>query len=227
MRMRASAVPNKNMRDSIELLPATPASSDLSDLNALLRDAIEGGASVGFMLPVRDAELSAFWEGVFADVRAESRIVLGARDAAGRIVGSVQLGLATKPNSRHRAELQKLLVLRSHRGRGVGCALMQAAESAAQAQGRTLIVLDTSASGNALGLYARCGYTRVGVIPRYATDPDGPLIDTVIYYKELTPADPINISGRCERKRVDGRPLAHARGHNSSDVKPAAERQTE
>jgi hypothetical protein len=27
---------------------------------------------------------------------------------------------------------------------------------------------------------------RVGVIPRYANDPDGPLIDTVIYYKELT-----------------------------------------
>jgi ribosomal protein S18 acetylase RimI-like enzyme len=50
---------------------------------------------------------------------------------------------------------------------------------------RMLVVLDTSASDNANGLYARCGYTRVGVIPRYATDPDGPLIDTVIYYKEL------------------------------------------
>ncbi len=29
------------------------------------------------------------------------------------------------------------------------------------------------------------GYTRVGVIPRFAADPDGPLIDTVVYYKEL------------------------------------------
>lgn len=33
----------------------------------------------------------------------------------------------------------------------------------------------------------RGGYTRAGLIPRYAQDPDGPLIDTVIYYKELAP----------------------------------------
>jgi ribosomal protein S18 acetylase RimI-like enzyme len=62
---------------------------------------------------------------------------------------------------------------------------MGAAEDHARLIHRTLIVLDTSSSGNALGLYDRCGYTRVGTIPRYARDPDGPLIDTVIYYKQL------------------------------------------
>jgi hypothetical protein len=34
-------------------------------------------------------------------------------------------------------------------------------------------------------VYNRCGYTRAGVIPRYACDPDGPFIDTAFYYKEL------------------------------------------
>jgi ribosomal protein S18 acetylase RimI-like enzyme len=58
-------------------------------------------------------------------------------------------------------------------------------EAIARSAGRTLIVLDTSTTGNALGLYERCGYSRAGVIPRYARDPSGPLIDTAIYYKEL------------------------------------------
>ena len=169
----------------IAVLTAAPSASDLATLHALLRDAVEGGASVGFLVPLDDTEVFSFWSGVLASVAAGTRTLLVARDETGRIVGSVQLEFAQRPNSRHRCELQKLLVLRSHRGRRFGSALMTAAETAARAHGRTLIVLDTSATGNALNLYDRHGYTRAGVIPRYATDPDGPLIDTVIYYKEL------------------------------------------
>jgi acetyltransferase len=172
------------VNEIIEPLSATPTAADLADLNALLRDAVEGGASVGFILPLAEIEIVAFWAEAFAEVTAHQRVLLVAR-AAGHIVGSAQLELAQRTNSLHRCELQKLLVLRAHRGRGLGTALMAVAEDHARLRHRSLIVLDTSASGNALDLYARCGYTRVGVIPRYATDPDGPLIDTVIYYKEL------------------------------------------
>ena len=77
-------------------------------------------------------------------------------------------------------------MLRAHRGRRLGTALMVAAEDHARRHARSLIVLDTSASGNALSLYDRGGYTRAGIIPRYARDPDGPLIDTVVYYKHLS-----------------------------------------
>ena len=174
------------MPATIETLTAAPTEADLRDLAALLRDAVEGGASVGFMTPLHDAELASFWQEIFDEARAGKRIVLAARDG-GQIVGTAQLELAGRPNSRHRAELQKLLVLRSHRCRGLGAALINAAESAARADQRRLIVLDTSTSGNAINLYLRCGYTRAGVIPRYACDPDGPLIDTAIYYKELAP----------------------------------------
>ena len=172
------------MLEKIELLSAAPVAADLADLNALLRDAVEGGASVGFILPLPDTDVVTYWTGVLADVAAGKRVLLVARDA-GRIVGSVQLELAQRSNSRHRCELQKLLVLRSHRGRGLGTSLMAVAEDFARLRHRSLIVLDTSASGNALNLYARCGYTRVGAIPRYAADPDGSLIDTVIHFKEL------------------------------------------
>ncbi len=173
------------MAEEIVALSAPPAAADLAGLGALLRDAVEGGASVGFMLPLAETDVSAFWAGIFTDVAAGTRVLLVARDA-GLIVGSVQLGLATRANSLHRCELQKLLVLRSHRGRGLGTALMAVAEDFARLRHRTLIVLDTSATGHALNLYARCGYTRVGAIPRYARDPDGPFIDTVVYFKELT-----------------------------------------
>lgn len=172
------------MNTPIESLSATPSAADLTDLRSLLRDVVEGGASIGFMLPLGDTEVREFWAGVLAGVGANQRQIFVARDA-GRIVGSVQLALAPQPNGRHRAELQKLLVHRSHRRRGLGAALLRAAESAALTHGRTLIVLDSGATGNALGLYDRGGYTRVGVIPRFAANPDGPLIDTVIYYKEL------------------------------------------
>ena len=189
MNSSASRTPTPSERTTpcaIEALPAAPTDSDLQDLATLLRDAVEGGASVGFMIPLRDDEIAAFWQEVFSDAKAGRRIVLAAREGR-RVVGTTQLELAHRPNSLHRAELQKLLVLRSHRGRGIGRALLDAAESVARANQRTLIVLDTSTTGNALNLYVRSGYTRAGIIPRYACDPDGPLIDTAIYYKELAP----------------------------------------
>src|SRR5688500_3311199 len=105
------------MTIAIETLPASPTAADLADLANLLGDAVESGASVGFMQPVDGAEMANFWRGIFADAAVGKRVVLAAR-SAGRIVGTVQLELAGKPNSRHRAEVQKLLVLRSHRGRG-------------------------------------------------------------------------------------------------------------
>jgi acetyltransferase len=168
---------------AIETLDHATA-ADLAGLIAVLNDVVQGGASVGFMLPVDEDIHEAFWRGVLADVAGGTRVLLVGRDA-GRIVGTVQLELAQRPNGRHRCELQKLLVLRSHRRRGIATALLRAAEDAAHFNRRSLIVLDSGATGNALGLYDRGGYTRVGVIPRFALNPDGPFCDTVIFYKEL------------------------------------------
>jgi ribosomal protein S18 acetylase RimI-like enzyme len=173
------------MAVTIERGSAAISATELAELLALLDDAVAGGASVGFMLDDSPTLRTAYWHGVLEEVGSGDRILLVARDGC-RIVGGVQLELAQKPNSRHRCELQKLLVLRSHRARGLGTALIDAAEAAAREARRSLIVLDTSRTGHATALYERRGYTKAGVIPRYARDPDGPLIDTVIYYKELS-----------------------------------------
>ena len=67
----------------------------------------------------------------------------------------------------------------------VNGALMRAAEAAAIEAGKTLLVLDT-AGADAERLYARLGWRRVGVIPGYALWPDGGLVDTTIFFKDVS-----------------------------------------
>jgi GNAT superfamily N-acetyltransferase len=87
-------------------------------------------------------------------------------------------------NQRHRGDLAKMLVHAQVRRRGLGARLLRAAEAAALAAGKTLLVLDT-ASDEAERLYARAGWTRVGVVPDFALWPDGRLCDTTFYFKRL------------------------------------------
>jgi ribosomal protein S18 acetylase RimI-like enzyme len=105
----------------------------------------------------------------------------------GVILGSVQLALATVPNATHRAEVQKLLVLRSFRRHGLGQALMLEVETVARQEGRQLLVLDTRLGDAAERLYTRIGYTRVGVIPKFARSSADSLDATVIFYRDLSP----------------------------------------
>jgi GNAT superfamily N-acetyltransferase len=111
-------------------------------------------------------------------------VLLAASDPDG-IVGTVQLVFAWPENQPHRADLEKMLVHRRARGRGIGAALMRAAEAGARAAGKTLLVLDTATGGEAERLYARLGWIRVGTIPGYALWPRGGLCGTTFYYRKL------------------------------------------
>ena len=113
--------------------------------------------------------------------------LLVAEDAAGTIVGTVQVILAQPDNQPHRADVAKMLVHRSARRHGLGAALMQAAEQVAAAHGKTLLVLDTVTGGAAERLYARLGWQRCGVIPGYALWPRGGLCATTVLFKPIGP----------------------------------------
>ena len=103
----------------------------------------------------------------------------------GRIVGTVQLDLATPPNQPHRGEIKKLLVHPQARRAGIARALMVAIEDEARAARRSLLTLDT-ASDAAERLYASLGYVRVGVIPRFSIRPDSSEFEgTTVMYKEI------------------------------------------
>ena len=162
--------------------------SGLSDAEAhglalVLIDCVEGGASVSFMHPLPLAKALAFWRRMGLEAARGARVLLIAEDASG-IVGTVQLVLDLPENQPHRADLAKMLVHRRARRRGIGQALMRAAEEAARAAGRSLLVLDT-ASGDAERLYARLGWTLVGLVPDYALWPKGGFSGTSFYYRKL------------------------------------------
>ncbi|MET3497600.1 GNAT family N-acetyltransferase [Variovorax boronicumulans] len=149
----------------------------------LLIDCVEGGASVSFMRPLTRERAVAFWRKVADGVARGERVLLVTEDAEG-IVGTVQLVLDQPENQPHRAEVSKMLVHRRARRRGLGALLMQAAEDAARAHRKTLLVLDTSGA-EAERLYARMGWQRVGVIPGFALLPEGGLCSTTFFYRAL------------------------------------------
>ncbi|MEU9732919.1 GNAT family N-acetyltransferase [Streptomyces sp. NPDC048002] len=147
-------------------------------LAGLLVDAVDGGASVGFLAPLDPSAARAWWQ----ERAAGPYAVWVALDGA-RVVGTVTLAFPDKPNSRHRAELVKLIVHRDARGRGLGRLLLDTAEEAAAAAHITLLHLDTETGSPAERLYRSAGWTRAGMIPDYAADPGGVLRGTTLYYK--------------------------------------------
>ena len=163
-------------------------SAELQSLAALLIDCVDGGASVSFMHPLGLDKALVFWRGVAAAAERGERALLVAEDAQG-IVGTVQVLLEQPENQRHRADVAKMLVHRRARRRGLGAALLRAAENAARENGKTLLVLDT-ASSDAERLYARLGWQRCGTVPGYALLPQGGLCATTFFYRELSAGDP-------------------------------------
>lgn len=168
------------------ILSAPEATRAIGGLSAVLIDCVEGGASVSFMAPLSEEKANAFWRDVAEGVALNERILLVARDRdSGTIIGTVQVVLKQPDNQPHRADIAKMLVHRDVRKRGVGAALMQAAETAARQAGKSVLVLDTVTGGDAERLYTRLGWMRVGVIPNYALWPRGGLCDTTVFHKQI------------------------------------------
>jgi GNAT superfamily N-acetyltransferase len=150
----------------------------------LLADAVDSGASVGFRAPFGRREAADWWRSISGAIANGLVILLTAREGD-HIVGTVQLRLALLPNSRHRAEVAKLLVHRDARRRGIARRLLATIEDVARREGRTLLVLDTISGSEADRLYRSLGWTAVGSVPNYAAMPDGTLAPTTYFYREL------------------------------------------
>jgi GNAT superfamily N-acetyltransferase len=158
--------------------------SDREQLTDVLVDCVEGGASVSFMAPLDREKATDFWRSVSALRILGKRLVLVARDDRG-ICGTVQVILDLPENQPHRGDIAKMLVHRRARRIGVAAALLQAAEDAARAEGRTLLVLDTVTGSDAERVYSRAGWIKVGDVPNYALFPDGRPCSTTFFYRDL------------------------------------------
>lgn len=170
---------------SVRRIGANEAVACVDALADVLIDCVEGGASVGYMLPLAREKALGFWRGVAEGVARNERALLIAESRAGEILGTVQLIFAQPDNQPHRADVGKMLVCRKARRRGIAQRLMAAVEDTARNEGRSVLVLDTVTGGAAEGLYEKAGWQRVGVVPKYALMPDGEFCATTVYYRHL------------------------------------------
>lgn len=169
---------------TVSRLAAADFRDSLKELAELLVDAVDGGASLGFLAPFDLDDAAGWWRTREPAVADGSLVVWVARGPEG-VVGTVGLALEDKPNGRHRAEIVKVMVRRDARGRGLARRLLATAEAAAVRAGVGLLLLDTETDSPAEHLYRSAGWTRYGVVPAYAAGPSGELRDCSFYYKRL------------------------------------------
>lgn len=153
----------------------------IADLCLLLQDSVARGASVGFLHPLRLHMAAEYWHGVLRALGSAQRMWVAQHGT--RAVGTVQLALSERENGRHRAEVQKLMVLGGYRRQGIASRLLDQVDACARDQARTLLVLDTAEGSPAEQLYQARGWVRAGAIPEFARGVDGGLVPTVLYYR--------------------------------------------
>jgi len=169
----------------IVALDAAGYAAAIPGLAALIVDAVASGAGVNFMAGVTLDEAAAWWRERVPQIADGTVTAFVARDPDGTIVGSTLLLRSRNPNSPHRAEIGKVLVRNDARRRGLGRALMEAAEDRALVDGRWLLILDTVAGSAADEMYRALGWHVLGTMPNHAYRPDGVLADTTYFWKDL------------------------------------------
>lgn len=170
---------------SLHCLSADNILSRIDELCDVLEICVQGGASVSFMLPFGREKSQVFWQNIAQSVKRGERLLLVDELEGEGIVGTVQLILDQPENQPHRADVAKLLVHDSARRKGVAGRLMNALETAARDNGKSVLVLDTSTGSGAETFYVNAGWEKVGEIPRYALMPDGEMTSTSVFYKFL------------------------------------------
>lgn len=156
---------------------------DAAEIVALARAV--AGEPEGWLLA--DAQ----WRSVSAErryVRALRRNPDGAvllAELDGAIVGRLSITRDLHPSSSHVADLG-LMVAAAHRRRGIGTALLEAAEQWARQAGVSKLELHVFPHNEpAIALYERLGYTREGHRLRHYRRPDGTLADVVLMAKQI------------------------------------------
>jgi GNAT superfamily N-acetyltransferase len=169
----------------LEILDEPATRSAIAGLAGLLVDAVEGGASVNFLAGLSAEDAAEWWASRLPLVADGTVSPIVARDHDDRVVGVVLLVRSTKQNGPHRADIEKLLVRRDARERGIGRALLEEAEALAAAEGRWLLILDTVAGSAADRLYRAGGWIPAGTIPDYALDTAGRPEAATFFWKDL------------------------------------------
>ncbi len=180
--MDANAPPAQLRRLDAEAIDAAAAA-----LGALLAAAVAEGASLGFLAGLTPEQATRHWRDLAAS--AQDSAVIVAEDAEG-VAGVVVVQPLPAAFQSHRAQVAKLIVHRRARARGIGAALMRAAEDEARRMRRPVLTLMTRRGSASERLYRALGWTLAGVIPHDSLAPDGTPVDGAIWVRRLDAARP-------------------------------------
>jgi RimJ/RimL family protein N-acetyltransferase len=118
-------------------------------------------------------------------VRRHADAALLVAEADGALAGRLSISRDPHPSSAHVADLG-LMVDARFRRRGIGSALLVAAEEWARSTGVTKLELHVFPHNTpAIALYDKHGYEREGYRRRHYRRPDGELVDTILMSKLL------------------------------------------
>jgi GNAT superfamily N-acetyltransferase len=150
-------------------------------------------AAVQRLTTAQQAELRARYDGAgepgTPPSAADVSVVLLARDADGTAIGCGALR-ALEPGV---AELKRMYVVPSARGRGVSRQLLVALEAAAVERGWNTLRLETGPrQPEAVGLYESAGYRPIAAFGAYVGAPDAD--DSLFYERVLEPARDVEIA---------------------------------
>lgn len=135
----------------------------------MLRAYADAPAAFTSTVAEREPLAKSWWED-----RVENDVVLGAFDS-GDLVGVAGLRPERRERTSHKALLFGMFVAPSHRGRGIGRALVDATLDYARSSPRLRVVQLTVSDSNAsaVRLYEACGFVRFGSEPYAVQTIDG------------------------------------------------------
>jgi GNAT superfamily N-acetyltransferase len=165
-------------------LSAAEVTAAAGELAQLLLDAHAANMALGLAGPLTAEHAREVWIETAAKLDPARRVLLAARED-GLVVGTVQVVRADAENGGHRAEVQRLAVRGDRRGEGLGRALLEAAVERARVMGLRLLWLTTHEGTGSDRFYAAVGWSRLGTVPAYSARPDGTLVGSAFYYREL------------------------------------------
>jgi ribosomal protein S18 acetylase RimI-like enzyme len=128
----------------------------------LVREVMAEGAALGWSGVPTEEQAAAWWRDLLAEVAAGRGAVSAAYDG-GELVGLAEWRRYDLGPQTQNADLEKLLVARTGRGRGVGAALVE--DQLAQARTAGVEVVTLQCRGNnhgAIRLYERLGFHEFG-----------------------------------------------------------------
>ena len=165
-------------------LSADEVRAAADELAQLLLDAHASNMALGLRGPLTREHARETWLDTAARLDPERRVLLAALED-GIVVGTVQVVRADAENGSRRAEIVRLAVRGDRSGGGNGRAMLEAAAERAKGLGLRVLWLSTHAGTGSDKFYEAAGWIRLGVLPLYSERPDGTLVGSAFYFREV------------------------------------------